>query len=842
MRINFKKKIVILFGLTISALSINAQGIITIDHKTQRFVDNVSTFDRSKYTNVHFGLRNNTDAPFRAFKSQYKIKSDYLGSRQFYNPFSKVKNGVIPNVRSIHKGKRSVNRIIATGKATNLFYNNKLDYSKANVSGFSLKVAKYVAESFKKEWGDVSIPEFIEPFNEPMVHAIDYYPEGRATPPRYIGSKIDNIITKICAYHRDLGKSIHAVPELSNMKVMGYASAFPEFEAGDFSNWNTRYKKFMDIAGADMDLFSIHLYDGSGINNSGGRRSGSNSEAILDLLETYSYKKFGVVKPIAITEYGRLVENQPNFLKGGANYNAVVNSQAVRSQIHMAMNFIERANKIEMAIPFSVNERDSKQTFSKATLFTKNASGNVVLTPRKYFYEVLKDLKGRRVRINSTNIDVQTQAFVDGNKLYVVLNNLNDREQLVNLKLLNNKGLKNVVVKRLKIFTNKVPLLTTKFHSKALDNLSLVYGETAVLTYTFDKTITFGNKIYSKKYYSSDYLKPIKSNGNNWFAFKNVDVGSGFATLRVSVGRNLGASLKPTIYVNGKKLTISGDLIRGYNQNTRKRFFGTLEIPVKMDVLRKGNNTVNVKFSDNGGHISSVILQVQKFANVNPIVNPGGSNAFFVVNRKTGKKLRPQSGDDGAKLIQVDAGAVGTLVQWKQVNTSGGYFYLQNVATGKYFRPVSGNVNSLLEQQPTKFSGYFTQWRKVNTSGGHFYLQNRETKHYFRPQRDANNSPIVQQPTSSKGNYTQWKFVTVSAKVLTNEEKIKINTNPIVNGIISLSNAKNTSYSISNITGQKVQSGSVDNNTIDVGSLNAGIYIIEFANGNSTQVEKIVIQ
>ena len=42
---------------------------------------------------------------------------------------------------------------------------------------------------------------------------------------------------------------------------------------------------------------------------------------------------------------------------------------------------------------------------------------------------MLKDIKGDRVRINSSNVDVQAQAFVNENQLIVLLNNLNDNAQ-----------------------------------------------------------------------------------------------------------------------------------------------------------------------------------------------------------------------------------------------------------------------------------------------------------------------------------------------------------------------------------------------------------------------------
>tara|TARA_R110002126_G_scaffold291731_2_gene456137 strand:- start:6130 stop:8202 length:2073 start_codon:yes stop_codon:yes gene_type:complete len=595
------------FTIVLFYSSLYSQNVITINHKTQRFINDVSEFNRGKYITGHL-LFNSNDNEFEAFKNEYNIAANYKGSRQFWNPFGKLKNGVIPSIKNNHSGVRNVQALlVATGTAKQLFYDDSKDYSIEDVSEFSKNVASYVADNYKKEWS--LVPEFLEPFNEPMVHAIDYYPEGRNG--KYITSKIDNIITKTCQYFKDVGQAIHTVPELKDMKVMGYASAYPEFENNDFDLWNKRYKKFIDIVGNDVDVFSVHLYDGSGLNNTGGRRSGSNSEAILDLIEAYSYKTLQKVKPIAVTEYGRLVSNQPGF-PNVSNYEPITNSQAVRSQIHMVMNFIERADNMQIAIPFNVNNRDTSSQFSKSSIWIKDANGNVELTQRKLFYEMWKDIKGKRILIKSNNIDIQKQAFVDDNKVYVVLNNLNDNTQNVNLNLLNKEGLQKVDIKSLKIFLDKIPELTETTQNNAPENLSLNYGETVVLTYHFNDVIIFNNKIESKKYYTSDYLKPIVSNTDNTFTFNNVAAGNGLATLRLSVGRAHNLSLKPTVKINVTQINTDGDIVRGYDQNTRNQFFGTLEIPVEANLLNQGANSISVKFSDNGGHISSVILQVQK--------------------------------------------------------------------------------------------------------------------------------------------------------------------------------------------------------------------------------------
>lgn len=601
--------IVLLINITIVKTPSSAQGVITIDHTTQRFIGDISTLDRNKYTNAHILIKDK-DEEFEAFKVEYNIAPEYIGGRQFWNPFGVVKNGVIPSVKKKYSGVREVTPgLVATGGSGSLFYDKTVDYSVEDVSEFSKAAAEYVAQSYRDEWA--LMPQYIEPFNEPMVHANEYYPEGKEG--KYVRSKTDKVVTKICEYHRDLGQAIHAIPELANLKVIGYASAYPEFENNDFDIWHARYKQFIDVAGTDMDALSLHLYDGSGVNNSGGRRSGSNSEAILDIIEAYSFIKFQSIKPIAITEYGRLVPNQDGWKAGNgvSNYEAVENAQAPRSQIHLMMNFMERADILELAIPFNVNTRNTNSQYSKSSIWINN-NGTVELSQRRYMYEILKDLKGERVRIISSNIDIQTQAFVNDKQLYVVLNNLNDQTQTIDLNLLNQAGLQSVDVKSLKIFINKIPELKLTTQNEAPKIMSLEYGETVVLTYNFDAPISFENKIQSRKYYATEYLKPINANANNTFTINNVEVGNGEAKIRIGVARDHGKTLTPTVLINGTKIDVAGDIIRGYDQNTRKQFFGTLEIPVKMSVLKAGTNKVEVRFSDTGGRISSAILQVEK--------------------------------------------------------------------------------------------------------------------------------------------------------------------------------------------------------------------------------------
>jgi len=77
----------------------------------------------------------------------------------------------------------------------------------------------------------------------------------------------------------------------------------------------------------------------------------------------------------------------------------------------------------------------------------------------------------------------------------------------------------------------------------------------------------------------------------------------------MGIGRKHDKSKKPTILVNGKKVVVPSNW-KGYDQKNRKDFFGVIDIPFPMEYL-KPKTKVTVKFPDDSGHISSLIIQTE---------------------------------------------------------------------------------------------------------------------------------------------------------------------------------------------------------------------------------------
>jgi len=558
-----KNKLYIFTYLILSlTASISYAETVTIDHSTQRFLGTISELDRNKYFVLHSAA---SDTELDEFYKTYNVSK----GRSFWGPYSyaKSKTGSVGKYPAARGGSNEI-RKVRSGFVSTEHPANVLRYNTDIEAG-----AAWAAEYYKNFVGDNGRPEFFEPMNEPFVHADDsVLAPGRPSS--------DAMLLKMADWFGAIGKEFDNTPELANIKVIGYASAWPSVELRDFWHWNKYQKMFMDRAGDHIDGFATHLYDGINVTGQNNSRSGSNSEAILDLIEAYSHIKWGTIRPHAITEYGGIERGY------GSEYSDIASSQGIRSFNHMIFNLLERQNDLLISIPFvtdkstwHLNAGNNYQPYGPV-LFRPSNLGEPTpesweYTPRVLFFDLWKEFRGKRVEINSDNPDIQVQAFADKNKLFVALNNIDDALQTVNLNFVDGvSGLEKVRVKRLKIFENKEPQFNNYLRATAPASYSMISGETITLEYTFADDIAFDNAIRSKKYYSDTYLQAIKSGVTQTYNFNGVDVGAGNASLRMSIGRKRQFSKAPIIRVNGTRVVVPNNWT-GYDQGNRKDFFGT---------------------------------------------------------------------------------------------------------------------------------------------------------------------------------------------------------------------------------------------------------------------------
>jgi len=600
---NFSLKIFLLVIILALNNSLCAQvNVVLVEPTVKKFIGDVSELDRSKYFNIH------AQGKTPLLESFYKQHNVEQSGRGFYGPGIDAKKimgevGLYPKSNNKKNSKsRPITRYVATEHPKNIYK-----------EGIDIEASANWAVSYFKNTKQGNTPLWYEPMNEPFVHAKDFYEEKDWDPVAELRVK-----TEMSQLFRALAEKIHADPALKNIKVMGYGAAWPSFELKDFQNWETNMGLFLDIAGDQLDAISYHLYDGINQVGQENKRSGSNNDAIMDLVETYSYQRWGIIKPHAITEYGGIAKKE---------FSLISNMQSIRSQNAMIFGLMDREDRLEISIPFTTDNATWHITKAndylpyKAVLWRaenmgvpKNQITGWVYTNRIQFYELWKAVKGERVFVSTSNPDIQVQGFLDEKKLFVALNNLDDNAQQVALDLSSIKSnVKDLLVKSLTIYKEDFPRYYEKTVSSIPEVFSIDPAETIVLEFNLNNTITFKNQIKSKRYYSSNYLVPIEADKELIFEFNDVALGVGFAKLSMSLGREHDLSKTPEVLVNGEKVEVPSNW-KGYDQANRKKFFGAIEIPIPMNFIMK-NNTIKVSFPDAGGHLSSLILDVEKIIN-----------------------------------------------------------------------------------------------------------------------------------------------------------------------------------------------------------------------------------
>jgi len=619
--------------------------VVTIDPLMQQYLGAVSELDRDKFLNMHDNHGDRWRIP-RSIAESYGSEFEAGHGRIFWSPMAVGRATISAG------GYPSTTMAMQDGPANIRAYNNNpyrgmfapeqivvTDHPRAVMTPGNDPVegARWAADYFTYYFNDESRPRFYEPMNEPFVHADDF--QGA-----YGGSQ-RNVRAQMTSWFAEIGREFRQRPALEDVKIIGYASAWPSMERFGFGHWNDRMKMFIDEAGPYVDSFSVHLYDGVNVRGSESQRSGSNSQAILDLIETYSLKRLGVVKPHAITEYGSIVDRPAGELA----YSDIANSQTIKSFNYIMMELMEREDRILTSIPFITglstwywqdpnwgnghpynpamwrpNRNNIRLVNNRWQFIDANASDNYLLNNNALFFRFWKGVKGNRAKVYVNDPDVQALAFIDDNKAHIVLSNLEAATKTLRLDIAKMLGYNytSVNIEKLHVPLNAGATLSSEQQTivadvdgspQAFSDIVLRDNEFVKLTVTFDKTVVAETTSKRVTYYSDDYLQRIEANTALTFRFSGIDTATtdadySSAALRLSIGRDHNRSKKPIVTVNGTEISVPDDWA-GYDQATRISFFGAIKIPFDRALLQP-NTEIEVTFPDAGGHVSSIVMDV----------------------------------------------------------------------------------------------------------------------------------------------------------------------------------------------------------------------------------------
>ena len=604
----------LLFFCLLGCVSVKAQEVkIDIDLSSFKTYGATSALEREKFFNSH----NSPGGEFTAQEWDF-LKSIKFGMGRCFmspNPGSSVACGVTGDeIRK--KGERwgasfkklpmynssAMEEIILTshptpgkGGSKNYAFHWKglgADYSPE---------AKIMADFLKYYFVEngISLPRYIEPMNEPYVHANDY---------KNVWAKDSDVRVEMARYHKMMAQELHK--QFPNVKVGGFASAWPYLEGfnSDFEHWNSRMKMFIDTVGKELDFVSFHIYDGMNVKGEDCFRSGSNMEAIMDIIEGYCAIKFGKPLPLLISEHGM---TRKDWLTQA--YSEERDWKILRSVNHQTMQFMQRPGNILKCIPFF----SGKATWRKDpnpypwVISRKNKDGDWEWTHLIKYFQFWKDLSGKYVDAQSSDPDILSLAFLDKKRLSVVLNNLEDDKNL-ELNLCNAHGRKIKSVKLRRLYEREgIPVLEDTDYSGEQVRLTLRRDETVIVSFEYNQALPPSSTLDNRKYYATEYLKAVKAGEANSFCVK-IDSGKKKrALLQVGIARPHKKSILPAqLCLNGKKYIIP-DNWKGYDQADRIKegFFGVVDIPVAIEDL-KNDNEVSLIFDTEGGTVSTVALNI----------------------------------------------------------------------------------------------------------------------------------------------------------------------------------------------------------------------------------------
>lgn len=627
-------KYVLLPALFVVHVGAGAQDVVEVNLDVKHAVNGISELDRSRYSMIHASAADR-EWPSEAVKEQFLEDYDvYLGRNNGSMPWylsqclEDPEKAGWPSVAHLqakgaevihdYKNNSAAHRYESrrgsymVGGQESMYPNQTRLIGPDGAKWYLAKegyepLAEYYANYFKYFYGSggesgMPQPTFVEVMNEPFVKS------GDLGTTNYNLSQMHNVVAR-------------RIKELNpQIKVGGYSAAHPAYEAADFKHWESNWKLFMDVAGENMDFFALHLYDNYKDNNpaTAQYRAGSNIEAILDMLEHYGTLKFGHVKPFCISEYGCLVD-------GGDPYTRERDWNNIRSFSTIQMQLLERPDVIAQALPFLLLKaswwepekeyRYPHRLFRQKKELEGETGEEWVYTEVVKFFDLWSQVRGTRVDSKSSNPDTQIDSYVKGHKAFVIVNNMHHEPRTVDLHL---KGwgearVDSVHMKHLHAEDAGVPALDASSLNAAPDSIRIGREATTVLEYTFDRDLVLRDSASETKYYADVYLQEITADRQIVFQINGVALSEyGESVLRLGTGRNFGTSLQPDVKVNGSIVAVP-DNWRGDDQRNRDRFFGVLEIPVPFELLQE-NNQITLTFPDDGGHVSSLGMQVFNFS------------------------------------------------------------------------------------------------------------------------------------------------------------------------------------------------------------------------------------
>ena len=469
--------------------------------------------------------------------------------------------------------------------------------------------AELAATVFQHRFNDLDRPEFFEPINEPHW---SYFKDQ-----------------KLADWHLETQKAFKArnIPT----KVGGSCMSVCYMYNQNYRSWNG-FREFLDNTDGQLDFYSFHVYDYLDFENGefvGRIQSGLPLEGVFDLVSSYSTQKFGRVIPIVVSEHGGyLSENRgmhpedvidliakEHFPGNGFEWEmekrSILDFNLVSSILANTLGFMEHPHIVKKAVPFILLESMWWNPKYYATLYAPydfKDRKNWTPTSNSLFFEFCNSLSGRRVKLYSSDRDIQLQAFADGKKLHVVLNNLWTESEILDFKI---PKANKYTIRRLGRGKDFRPYLKEESVDE-LKQLEIKGREAILVTADYPVRVEEKKVVNEQAYYARKVIKEAEGKSSVKFSvdvddLENVD----YVMLRIGLRRPPATDHVAAVRINGKDVKMPLEDCASRLENDKD--FATTRIAYVNPKLLKKRNAITIRFPDGkGGTVGSVVLRVAR--------------------------------------------------------------------------------------------------------------------------------------------------------------------------------------------------------------------------------------
>ena len=482
-------------------------------------------------------------------------------------------------------------------------------YSKEGTSqelpGNTDAAAELAAMMLKHEYTDFQRPAFYEIVNEP-----DWRFNG--------DQRFYDLHLKVNNRVNEMGL---------NVLVGGPCSSVSNYYNREYDNLSI-FTDFIDRTNFELDFYSFHSYDymsWDGQDFVGSISSGLPLEGVIDGIAAHTFHTYGSEFKYVASEHGgyffdaqvrdSLYDALGNTYFPGSGFDFemekrnIDNFLMVNSSIANTLTYMNHPHIVLKAVPFILLESSGWDPAYYSSLLVKEnfqrSSPDWVESRLIDFYKFFAGVKGRRVDFVNPDTDIQTHAFVDGNKLVLLFHNQSNTSHRVNINVTGmDSQPSQVMVRKLGRLEDFRPFITEQ-EAGSLGSVSLEAQESIAVFATYDETIPDEKTLNEEMFYADAWEKIFT--GSHEFSIEMPNNKIERATLRVGISREASKSKEVEISVNG---TVVSTPVEDCAERITSSMYATTKIVDLDPSLLRQSNTVKVTFPDGEpGGVGAVVMR-----------------------------------------------------------------------------------------------------------------------------------------------------------------------------------------------------------------------------------------